>query len=119
MDTNRDYNNIKKGNAELKDFIQTAGLVDHYQEKFPEPVQTYVHGSKQLNYIFVDPGRVGTIKDIGDPVMHTGAFSDHVYVYVDFKETKLFQGLIYRPVTAHLQDFMVVQKDSKVAFQKS
>ena len=78
IDANGDYGNIETGDAEIEVFIQTAGFVDHYHEKFSEPVQTYVHGSIQLSYIFVDPGLLGTIKCIGCLVTHTETFSDHV-----------------------------------------
>ena len=64
MDANRDYNS-PKGDAKLENFIQNAGLVYHYHEKFPGPVRTYVHGSKQLYYIYVDPGLIGTTERIG------------------------------------------------------
>ena len=51
--------------------------------------------------------------------MHDGVFSDHVYVYADFNETKYFQGLINKPVPSHSREFVITQKDKKVALQKN
>ena len=93
MEANRDYT-CEKGDPDLRDFTESAGLVDHYHDKSPEPIETHIHRSKRLDYILVDPGLVGTTKHIGYPSSHEGAFSDHVYTYVDFKESKLFQELI-------------------------
>ena len=50
---------------------------------------------------------------------HEGAFSDHVYAYVDFTEAKLIHGLISRPVPVHSREFMLSQTDKKLAFQKT
>ena len=121
MDANRDHRNKTSGNEELENFIQTAGLVDHYQDMFPEPVQIYAHGPERLYYIPVDPGIVGSIEHIGNIgylITHEGWSSDHVYAYVDFNLTKLFQELTNRPVAAHSWEFMITQKDKKLAFQK-
>ena len=45
MDDNGDYRS-PKGNAGILEFIQSAGLVDHHKDKFPEPISSYVHRSK-------------------------------------------------------------------------
>ena len=75
-----------------------TGLVNHYKDKLPAPICTFIRGSKKLDYILVDPGLVEAIERVRYLDSHEGAHSDHVYAYVDFTEAKLFQGLINRPV---------------------
>ena len=101
------------------EFIQNAGLVDCFKDKFLAPISTFVCGSKQLDYRLVDPGLVEVIERIGCLESHEGAFSDHVYAYVYYTEANLFQGLINRPVPVHSQEFMLLQTDKKVAFQQA
>ena len=100
MDANGDYTR-PKGDPDLLEFIQSAGLIEHYNEKSPTPISTFICGSKRLDYILVDPGLVDAIERIGYLESHEGTFSDHVYAYVNFTEAKLFQGLINRPVPVH------------------
>ena len=102
----------------MQEFIQSTGLVDQYNDKFPEPIRTYIYGGNRLDYILVNPGLVDAIESIGYLETHEGAYTDHVYAYVDFTEAKLFQGLINRPVPVHSREFMLAQTDKKLAFQK-
>ena len=100
MDANGDYTRTK-GNPDLLEFIQSASLVDHYKETFPAPINTFIRVSKRLDCILVDPGLVDAIEHIEYLESHRGAFSDHVYAYVDFTEAKMFQALINRPLPVH------------------
>ena len=95
MDTNGDYK-CQKGDSDLQEFMQSTGLIDHYDEKIPEPIWTYIYGIKRLHYILVDPGLIGVIERIGYLSSHGGSFLDRAYAHVDFKDSKLFQGLIAR-----------------------
>ena len=66
IDANSDYNNIKDPGRDLATFIRDSHLVDHYHEEYPEQtIQTYMYGSKRLDYIMCDPSLVPAIKNIG------------------------------------------------------
>ena len=117
MDANGDYTK-PKSDQDIQDFILATGLVNHFKDKSPAPNRTFIRGSKQLDYVLVNPGLVIAIERIGYLESHKGAYTDHVYAYVDSAEAKLFQGLLNRPVPVHSREFMLAQTDKKLAFQK-
>jgi len=92
MDANGDYTCANGQDRDLAQFVQDNNLVDEYHNRFPEQINTYIYGSKRLDYIFVDPALVDSIERIGYLGSHEGTFSDHVQAYVDFKTDKLFRG---------------------------
>jgi len=77
------------------------GVTVYYGEKFPEPINTCLGGTKRLNYILIDPKLVDAIVSIGYLGLHEGSFSDHGVTYVDFNSKKLFKGTINQPVDLH------------------
>ena len=117
MATNGDDNYDKEIDHDLWKFIEDAHLVDHFHEKIPEPTQTYTRGKKRLDMILFDPALVEAIECIRYLGTYEGQFSDHVYVYVDFNEKRLFRGTINRPVDIHSREFLVEQTDKTVTFQ--
>ena len=116
MDANGDYNYEKDKDEDLGRFIKEAHLIDHFHEKFPEQIRTYVRGEKRLDYILMDPALVDAVERIGYLGTHEGTFSDHVLAYVDFNTKKLFKGVINRPVDRHAREFRLEQKDKVEKF---
>ena len=55
MDANGDDNYNKEPDHDLQKFIEDANLVDHFHEKFHEPIRTYTRGNKRLDRILFDP----------------------------------------------------------------
>jgi len=48
MDANCDYLYEQDIDKDFAQFIKDAKLADHFHEKFPDPIRTYVKGSKRL-----------------------------------------------------------------------
>ena len=116
MDANGDYTCTKTQdrNKDLKSFIREANLVDHFHEKFPDPIHIYVYGSKRLDYILADPALVEAIERIRYLGTHKGACSDHVLAYVDFNTAKLLKGEINHPIDIHTREFRLKQRDKVI-----
>eukprot|EP00957_Ditylum_brightwellii_P139806 10652869-Ditylum_brightwellii.AAC.1 len=55
---------------------------------------TYLRGQKQLNYMLITPGLLPVLRLIGYLPFHTGIFSDHCAIWVDFGPDILFLGEI-------------------------
>ncbi|KAL7524975.1 hypothetical protein ACHAWF_006945, partial [Thalassiosira exigua] len=77
---------------------------------------TYLHGSKRLDYIFIDPALLDAVKGVGYLGIHEGPYSDHVLAFIDFKEERLFRGIIHRPVSVHSREFLMAQSDKVKIF---
>ena len=116
MDANGDLNHHKEADGDLRRFVSEAHLVDHFHEKFPAPIRTYIYGTKRLDYIFVDPSLTQAISRIGYLGTHEGAFSDHTMAYVDFHSNLLFKGIIHRPMELHAREFRIEQRDKVEKF---
>ena len=116
MDANGDYNNKKSGDSDLREFIENAGLVDPYHERYPEQIRTFMFGTKRLDYILMDPALAEAVVRIGYLGSHDAAFSDHVQAYVDFDTSKLFRGTINRPIDVKSREFRLEQTNKKVEF---
>ena len=99
MDAHGDYTSEKQRDKDLGRFISEAGLVDPLWEKLGYSPRTYTRGRRRLDYILMDRGLCPSIKAIGNLGTHEAADSDHVLLYVDFDERRLFSGLINRPPT--------------------
>ena len=63
-----------------------------YRERFPGEIPMFVHGTKRMEYILMDPALVEAVKHIGYLGTHEGAFLDHVYAYAVFVEGLLLRG---------------------------
>jgi hypothetical protein len=114
IDANGDYAHGK--DTDLKNFITNASLCDPFQDRYPQPIRTYLHGSSRIDYIFMDSALTPAIKNIGYLGTHDGAISDHVLAYVDMDHSQMFAGLINRPPPAHLREILIEQEDKVQAF---
>ena len=62
MDANGDeYMKEKGGDADLRDFVKTAGLADPYLDRFSDQIRTYMYGKRRLDYIFMDSALVQAV----------------------------------------------------------
>ncbi len=118
MDANGDYRAQKGPDTSLRDFLDNAQLSDHFHDKFNLSPRTFLHGSRRIDYIFVDPAITLSIRHIGYLGTHEGADSDHCMAYVDIDECQLFHGLINRPVSYHSREILLAQADKVQEFVK-
>ena len=116
MDVNGDYLAEKDPDIELRQFLEDANLIDPYYEKFGTQARTYLHGSKRLDYIFIDSALSDAVKGLGYLGIHEGLYSDHALAFIDFKEELLFRGIIHRPVSVHSREFLMAQSDKVKTF---
>ena len=95
-------------------------MVDPLYEKYPDRLQrTYSRGTKRIDYILVDKTIVPSIERIGTLGLHDGLkFSDHVFIYMDCNEKKLFNGNINRPMHHPAREFKLEQVDRVEKFIK-
>jgi hypothetical protein len=73
-------------------------------------------GSKQLDYILVDPSLIPAIERIGYLGTHEGSDTDHVYAFMDINDKKTHQGIIHRPITTKSREFTLTQSDKVKSF---
>ena len=118
MDANDDW--TREGSKTFQAFIKDMNLVDPLYEKYPDKLQrTYARGTKRLDYILVDKTIVPSIERIGTLGLHDGLkFSDHVFIYMDCNEKKLFNGIINRPMHHPAREFKLEQADRVEKFIK-
>ena len=116
MDANGDYRTDRTPDRALATFITNSNLSDPFYEKFTTSPRTFLYGSKRLDYIFMDPALILSIRNIGYLGTHMGADSDHCLAYVDFDEKQLFAGLINRPVPHHSCEILIAQADKVQEF---
>jgi hypothetical protein len=112
MDANEDWQS--KSGKQLTDFLQATGLKDPLYDKFYRDgitPSTYACGSKRIDYMFFDEALVPAITAIGTLGLHEAMVSDHVMVYADLDEAKLFGGLLNRPVLVPHREFLLAQAD--------
>jgi hypothetical protein len=114
MDANGDY--LEGNDKELRDFINANGLADPFYDRFQISPPTFIHGTKRIDYIFMDPSLTGAIKRIGYLGTHEGIFSDHVMAVMDMDERTLFAGLLNRPPPKHSREILIAQEDKVQAF---
>ena len=114
MDTNGDY--MQGKDNELRDFIHTTDLCDPFYERFQISPATYIHGTKRIDYILIDPALTSAITRIGYLGTHEGAFSDHVMAVMDMDERVLFAGILNRPPHKHSREILIAQEDKVRAF---
>ena len=114
MDANGDY--LAGTDKELREFIITNGLADPFFDRFQSSPPTYIHGTKRIDYILMDPSLTGAIKRIGYLGTHEGIFSDHVMAVMDMDERTLFTGLLNRPPPKHSREILIAQDDKVHAF---
>lgn len=117
IDANGDY--TSGDDTGLKGFIMDAGLSDPYHDRFPEPTRTYIHGTKRIDYIFMDPALTHSVQRIGYLGTHEGAVSDHVMAYVDMDCQRMFAGVVNRPPMAHSREILIEQEDKVQAFLRT
>ena len=116
LDANGDYRSLKDPDKDLASFLHNASLADPFHERFHTSPRTTAYGTKRIDYIFVDRALSPSILRIGYLGSHQGAFSDHSLAYADFDETRLFQGVINRPVSHHSREILLEQTDKIQAF---
>ena len=116
MDANGDYLAPLNPDTSFAKFIHTTYLQDPFYEKFNMTPRTYLHGTKQIDYILVDPILTPSIKSIGYLGTHMGADSDHVMAFVDFDEAQLFHGVVNRPVMFQARDILISQTDKVLEY---
>ena len=114
MDANGDY--MAGTDKELREFIITNGLADPFYDRFQSSPPTFIHGTKRIDYILIDPSLTGAIKRIGYLGTHKGIFSDHVMAVMDMDERTLFAGLLNRPPPKHSREILIAQDDKVHAF---
>ena len=118
MDANDDW--MKPGSKTFQTFIRTLNLVDPLHRKFSTTLQrTYLRGQKRIDYILVDSSIFPAIERIGTLGLYDGLkFSDHVFIYMDCDERKLFKGIINRPMHHPAREFRLEQADRVERFVK-
>jgi hypothetical protein len=93
-------------------------LYDKFYKEGITPA-TYTRGSKRIDYMFFDEALVPAITAIGTLGLHEAMVSDHVMVYADLDESKLFDGLLNRPIRVPNRVFLLVQADKQIKFLKA
>ena len=118
MDANEDW--LKPDGKELKEFITSLQLVDFFHQKYPNdlPRSTYARGQNRIDYILFDRALIPAVSRIGSLGLHEGMVSDHVLLYADLDEKKLFQGIVNRPVRVPCREFVLAQADKCENFIK-
>jgi hypothetical protein len=117
MDANEDW--TSSSGKPLAAFLQSTGLKDPLYDKFYKEgitPATYARGSKRIDYMFFDEALVPAITAIGTLGLHEAMVSDHVMVYADLDESKLFDGLLNRPVRVPNREFLLAQADKQKKF---
>ena len=114
IDANGDY--IHGKDDGLSSFLTNAKLCDPFLERYKDPIRTYLHGSRRIDYIFMDSALTSFITNIGYLGTHDGAVSDHALAYVDMDHTQMFAGLINRPPPPHLREILIEQEDKVQGF---
>ena len=118
MDANDDWTNEKQG-QQFWEFMQECNLTDPMHDRFKSSgltPSTYARGSQRIDYILVDTTISPSIKQIGSLGLHEGILSDHVMLYMDCDEKKLFRGIQNRPVINPSREFILKQADKCEAY---
>jgi hypothetical protein len=89
MDANGDTQHPTAPDKELRKFIETTNLADMFYIKFKESPQTYMSGTKQLDYILIDPGLIPAVESIGYLGTHKSSNTNHVYTFMDLNDKNL------------------------------
>ena len=79
----------------------TISLVDPLSHKFGHDgitATTYARGKRRIDFILMDEKPTSAIQCVGTLGLHEAMVSDHVMLYVELDERKLFNGIINRPV---------------------
>eukprot|EP00957_Ditylum_brightwellii_P026833 2029005-Ditylum_brightwellii.AAC.1 len=75
----------------FKNFINKNDLIDAYKHlHLDSNPATYLRGHKRLDYVFTTLGLFPALRAAGYLLFHTGIFSDHSALFVDFDPESLF-----------------------------
>jgi hypothetical protein len=116
MDANGDMHHTMNPDTELREFTETAHLMDIFYLKFKHSPRTFMWGEKRLENILVYPTLITAIERIGYLGTHDGLDSDHVYAFMDINDRIAHQGLVHRPITTKSQEFTLMQSDKVKSF---
>ena len=94
IDANGDYRDTTRPDKELSNFLESTNLVDPFADKFDLHPRTNIHGTKRIDYIFMDSRCTSAIMRVGYLGTHEGAYSDHCLAYMDVDEEKIFHGVL-------------------------
>eukprot|EP00957_Ditylum_brightwellii_P016020 1207259-Ditylum_brightwellii.AAC.1 len=74
-------------------------LVDVYKHLHPDShLVTYLRGNKRLDYVCITPGLIPALRAAGCLPFHTGIFSDHSALFVNFDPEILFLGNLFSSI---------------------
>jgi hypothetical protein len=73
-------------------------------------------GTKQLDYILIDPGLIPAVQSIGYLGTHKGSNTNHVYAFMDLNDKISHQGIVHHPITTKSREFILTQSDKVKAF---
>ena len=76
-----------KDNKQNQGFIKKAQLLDHFRDKYPQQIRTFLYGNKRIDYV----------KRIGYLGTHDAGESDHSDPFADLEQQKYLEkkSLIY------------------------
>ena len=82
MDVKEDWKKEVKG--DFAEFLLETKMEDvHKMRQQETPKTTYTRGSKRLDYIFMSPNLMSTVRRAGYLPIHDGVISDHRMCYVE------------------------------------
>ena len=113
MDANEDW--VLEHEGELVEFIMGTQLEDvHIAWKQIVPRSTYARGSKRLDYIFISPNLMSTVRKSGYLGIHELMLSNHKMCYVDCDMQTFLCGNINQIIPPQMRAFKC---DDKVRSQ--
>ena len=117
LDANDEW--VETGSKSFQQFVSDLNLVDPLYNKFGKDgitQTTYSRGSRRIDFILMDPTIEQAIERVGTLALHEGMDSDHVMLYMDLSEERLFRGIMNRPVLNPSREFVVAQADKAEKF---
>ena len=82
---------LRESEGRMRAFLTSTGLVD-VMAKHGAPPRTCLRGPHRIDFIFVTPALVALIRKSGQLGVHDAIPSDHVEVWIEFDNGKLFKS---------------------------
>ena len=105
---------LDKGSKEFQQCVDETNLVNPLHQKHGHNgivPTTFSRGKGRIDVILVNNTSVPAIKRIGTLGLHEGIILDHAMLYMNCNETRLFSGIINRPVLNPSREFVIKHAD--------
>ena len=91
---NANENMWKNGRSNLREFIQSTGLVDAHNTSHPllSPTPTFANGSNQIDYCLVSPRLIPFIVKAGILPLNFVVIGDHRTLFIDIAVEDILNG---------------------------